>query len=233
VYLAVCDDDPEALERLGGLLEQWRRERRVPLSVRTFSTGEALLAAAPRARFTLYVLAQLSTARAVRALDGDAKLVFLAASPAFACASYEVKASEYLLKPVDRTRLFALLDRVLQGERRPRECLLLRSGGALIRIPYVLLSHVEVRDKHLFFHQTDGQVHKIAGSLKDYQDLLLARPEFLRIHRSYIVNLFQLREFSAARAVTLAGCELPVSRLLYPHLQRQYQARLSNDGAIP
>lgn len=230
MYLAACDDDPRALVRLTQLLNQWQKERCVPLQVRTFSSGDALLAAAGRERFDLYFLKQLSTARAVRAQDGGARLAFLTTSPAFACASYQVQALEYLLQPVDRDRLFALLDRVRMERLRPRESLILQSGGVLIRIPFSLLAYVEVREKHLFFHQADGPVHEITGALKDYQGALLARPEFLRIHRSCIVNLFQLREFSASKAVTLAGCELPVSRLLYPQLRRQYQAQ--RGGAI-
>ena len=56
--------------------------------------------------------------------------------------------------------------------------------------------------------------------------LLLVRPEFMRIHRSYIVNMLQIDELSPAGVHTFSGMNLPVSRLLYPQLQKDYMKLL-------
>ena len=56
--------------------------------------------------------------------------------------------------------------------------------------------------------------------------LLLVRPEFMRIHRSYIVNMLQIDELSPAGVHTFSGANLPVSRLLYPQLQKDYMKLL-------
>ena len=64
--------------------------------------------------------------------------------------------------------------------------------ATLVRVPFSQLAYVEVNGKHLYFHLADGTVREVAGSLKDYEPLLLARPEFMRIHRSYIVNMLQI-----------------------------------------
>lgn len=58
--------------------------------------------------------------------------------------------------------------------------------------------------------------------MRDYEPLLLKRPEFMRTHRSYIVNMLQVSELSPAGVRTFFGKELPVSRLLYPQLQKDY-----------
>ena len=52
--------------------------------------------------------------------------------------------------------------------------------------------------------------------------LLLARPEFMRTHRSYIVNMLQAEKLSPAGVVTFSGRSVPVSRLLYNQLQKDY-----------
>ena len=83
-----------------------------------------------------------------------------------------------------------------------------------------------ISGKHLYFNMTDGQVREVVGSLKDYEALLLARPEFMRIHRSYIVNMLQIDELSPAGVHTFSGISLPVSRLLYPQLQKDYMKLL-------
>lgn len=71
----------------------------------------------------------------------------------------------------------------------------------------------------------------MVGSLKDYEGPLLARPEFMRIHRSYIVNMLQIGELSPTGVRTFSGQSLPVSRLLYPQLQKDYMALLFEQEA--
>ena len=79
---------------------------------------------------------------------------------------------------------------------------------------------------NLYFNLADGQVREVVGSMKEYEDALLTRPEFMRIHRSYIVNMLQIEELSPAGLRTFSGRELPVSRLLYPQLQKDYMKLL-------
>ena len=67
-----------------------------------------------------------------------------------------------------------------------------------------------------------GAVREIFGALKDYEDVLLTRPEFMRVHRSYIVNMLQVAELSPAGIRTFSGKLIPVSRQLYPQLQKEY-----------
>lgn len=229
MYIAVCDDHPETLEAVSSLLDSWERERQIPLPRKLFSNAIDLLDAARRERFTLYLLDILmprmdgmTAAQDIRAFDCAADIVFLTSSPEFACESYRVQALDYLLKPVDRELLFRLLDRLFLREQSPEEALTLKNGATIIRVPFSQLAFVEVMRKRLYFNLTDGEVREIKGSLRDYEDLLLSRGEFMRVHRSYIVNMLQAAEFSPSRIRTFSGKDVPVSRLLYPRLQKDY-----------
>ena len=91
-----------------------------------------------------------------------------------------------------------------------------------MRVPFSQLSYVEVIGRHLHFNLTDGTVCDTCGTLSEYEPVLLARPEFMRIHRSYIVNMMQIEELSSTGVHTFSGKDLPVSRLLYPQLQKDY-----------
>ena len=119
-----------------------------------------------------------------------------------------------------------MLDQLALREQKPQDGLTIKSGTLLVRVPFSQLAYVEVNGKHLYFNLADGQVREAAGSLREYEDELLARPEFVRIHRSYIVNMMQISELSNAGVHTFSGKELPVSRLLYPQLQREYMKLL-------
>lgn len=233
MYLAVCDDSAGALDTIDALLCTWETERQLPLRRRLFSGAMELLEAARRERFTLYLLDVImpsidgiSAARELRTFDAAADIVFLTTSSEFACESYRVQAMDYLLKPVQREQLFPLLDRLYLWEQRPQEALTLKTGTTIVRVPFSQLAFVEVISKRLYFNMINGDVREVAGSLRDYEDALLARPEFMRVHRSYIVNMFQAAEFSSSRIRTFSGKDIPVSRQLHPQLHKDYIALL-------
>lgn len=235
MYIAVCDDQIEALEGLMKLLERWQSERRTALRFKTFRSAAELLDTAERERFTLYLLDVmmpgtdgLAAAREIRGFDDAADIVFLTSSPGFAYESYGVRALDYLLKPIRAEKLFPILDRLSLREQKPREGLTLKCGATLVRVPFSQLTYVEVMGKHLYFNLVDGSAREVYGALKEYEPVLLSRPEFMRVHRSYIVNMLQAAELSPSSIRTFSGKDIPVSRLMYPQLQKDYMKLLFN-----
>ncbi len=164
----------------------------------------------------------MDAAREIRTFDAAAEIVFLTTSPGFAYESYGVRAIEYLLKPLNSKLLYPVLDRLHRREQKPQDGLTVKSEGVLLRLPFAQLTYVEVNGKHLYFNMADGSVHEVSASLKEYSGALLARPEFMRVHRSYIVNMYQVEKLSQTGAVTFSGKTVPVSRLLYGQLQKDY-----------
>lgn len=240
MYIAVCDDDAAELSRIDSLLRSWETERRQPLRRRLFSNAAELLDAAQREKFTFYLLDiimpgvnGMNAARELRGSGCEADIAFLTSSPEYAWESYRVQALDYLLKPVDRELLFSLLDRLSLREMCPQEALTLKISSSIFHIPFSQISFVEVMNKRLYFNLTDGSVREIAGVLKDYEDLLLSRLEFVRCHRSYIVNLFQAAEISSNHIRTLSGKVVPVSRSLYTQVQKGYIKLLFEGGDMP
>ena len=235
MYIAVCDDQAQELENLINLLHIWQEEHNATLRYKTFRNATELLNAAEKECFTLYLLDVMmpgtdgmAAAREIRSFDEVADIVFLTSSPDFAYASYGVHALDYLLKPIQPDKLLPILNRLSQREQEPQDDLLLKSGATLIRVPFSQLTYVEVMNKHLYYHLTSGTVHEIPGTLKQCESLLLSRPEFKQIHRSYIVNLLQVVELSPTAIKTSSGKKLPVSRGLYPDLQKDYVKLLFN-----
>lgn len=237
MYIAICDDQTGELEALKGLLELWQSERRTVLRYKTFSNASEMLDTARKEPFTLYLLDVMmsgtngmSAAREIRSFDDTADIIFLTSATGFAYESYGVRALEYLLKPIRADILFPILDRLSLQEQKPRSGLTLKCGSTLIRVLFSQLTYVEVNGKHLYFNLTDGSVREVFGSLNEYEPLLLQQPEFMRVHRSYIVNMFQVAELSSSGIRTFSGKNLPVSRLLYPQLQKDYMKLLFTRG---
>ena len=239
MYIAACDDQIEELEVLTNLLHVWQEEHKTTLRYQAFRNATELLDAAGKERFTLYLLdvmmpgtSGMAAAREIRGFDDVAEIVFLTSSPGFAYESYGVRALDYLLKPIRAEKLFPIIDRLFLREQRPQEGLTLKCGSTLVRVPFVQLEYVEIINKRLYFHLTDGSEREVLGALSDYESLLLSRPEFMRPHRSYIVNMLLVSELSPGGIHTFSGKSLPVSRLSFPQIQKDYMKLLCSEMEV-
>ena len=229
MYLAVCEDDKNDLDAVCSLLDAWQEEHCAALRRKVFRSAAELLESARQERFTVYLLDVMmpgvngmEAAREIRGFDDAAEIVFLSSSPGFAYESYGVRALNYLLKPVQREKLFALLDRLCLQEQMNSDALTLKTTSAIVRVPFSQIGYVEVIRKHVYFHLADGTEQEVAGTLKDFEDTLLSHPEFMRIHRSYIANMLQVEQLSSAELRTFRGETLPVSRTLRKEVASQW-----------
>ena len=105
--IIACDDDVAFLDRLHRMIDRWSTETGTAVDVALVTRGEDLLArhAASRADIILLDMIMplvngMDTARELRQADTAVRLVFLTSSPEFSLESYEVRAFDYLLKPV-------------------------------------------------------------------------------------------------------------------------------------
>lgn len=106
--------------------------------------------------------------------------------------------------------------------------LVLENREGVVKIPFQEIEYVEVLNKKVSFHMTDGTLLKSTGALADVEGMLLERPEFLKTHRSYLVNLNCVQEIGAGFAETKAG-QVPVSRQRRA-LVREAWLRFMKDG---
>lgn len=168
----------------------------------------------------------IQAANEIREFNELVKIIFLSSSPEFAVESYQVKAYNYLLKPVSKEKLFHLLDQLIMEDQKPQEGLRVKTQKTISFILFSRIVFVEVIQKKLYFHLTDGSVREINASLSSIEDMLLCRPEFVKIHRSYLVNLWHVSEISFKELITSTGKTLPVSRLLYGKVRKAYMEHL-------
>ena len=227
--IAACDDDEKERLRIAELLGRYREEKNAPLHFDVYRSGVGLLEAREQIPYDLLLLDILmpglngmDAAKEIRLTDGETKLIFLTSSPEFAVESYSVEAYSYLLKPVTSEKLFPLLDRLFSEQRQSEQVLTLMRPAGVMRIPFSKLSVLEVSNKKLRFHLQDGSVKEVNGALSELEETLLSREEFVKVHRSYLVNMSQIQSLSAGELTTYAGPRVPVSRLLQTQVRDRY-----------
>ena len=229
MQIAVCDDDQDELAHISSMIESYRQARRAPVVYKAFPSATELLATVKSGEYDLYLLdvmmpgmSGMEAAKEIRGFDMDAAIVFLTSSPEFAVESYKYRAHDYLLKPAKTERLYPILDALLEKQKKPAESLTVKTKTGIAKILFERLSHIEVVNKRVYFYLSDGSVREATASLSEFESGLLARPEFVRTHRAYIVNLWQVAELTAGEIVTLSGKRLPVSRQNYSKVRDAY-----------
>jgi len=231
--IAVCDDDSQELERISSFIDTYQRESKVLLTYKTFQSAIELISSMGSSDYDILLLDILmpgingmQAAHEIRSFDAGVKMVFLTSSPEFAVESYAVKAYDYILKPVSRDKLFSILEAVIAEEQKPLEGLTVKTQSGMARILFSRLAFVEIMNKKLYFHLADGSVQEVTASLAAFEEELLARAEFVKVHRSYIVNLWQVGELGSKELITHAGKTVPISRLLYGKVREAYMKHL-------
>ena len=237
MYIAICDDDPQLLEQLAAAIDEYAFSRRLPLEYLLFDDAEAMLQSAAVRPFTHYFLDVMmprmdgiTAAQEIRSFDEHARLIFLSSFREYAYQAFRVRACDYLLKPVQPEELVAVLDRLEAEELSAQAYIAIQNGRSIFRLPFDRLAYLEVCQKKLHFHLTDGQIRQIPGTISSVEAELLAQPDFIKIHRSYIVNLRHISSLSPEGCVLTSGDNLPISRLLYQQVRRQYIAYLFDDA---
>ncbi len=227
--IAICDDDKQELLRIASLVEAYRRERKAELSYLSFQSALELLASMQSEQYDLLLLDVLmpglngmQAAHEVREFNSQVEIVFLTSTPEFAVESYSVRAHHYLLKPASPEKLFPILDRLRDNLRRPEEALRVRTQSGMFSLPYGRIEYLEVNAKQLYFGLTDGSSKQVSGNLSEFERALLTRPGFIKVHRSYLVNLQWVQELRPNELITLAGRRVPVSRAAYPQVRTAY-----------
>lgn len=228
IKVAFCDDDTNMLDELSMLLERYCADRSEEIEHTTFhSPVELLCKIELGARFDILFLDifmpgvnGIDTAAEIRACDSNMKIIFLTSSPEFAVQSYTVNAYFYQLKPIQEESFFRLMDSVLDVcEKEQADSLILQCKSGVTRIQPRHLEYCEVNHRTLMFHLTSGKVLESIGSLDDLGRQLEVYGGFLRVHRSYIVNLEHVQNLSYKSITMSCLAEIPIPRGKYKEIK--------------
>ena len=227
--IAVCDDSRALLEKVEKDLLEYESARSTPLTVHTYSNAMELLDGLKKTDYDILILdiimpgfTGMQAAHEIRKFNEEIKIIFLTSSKEFAIESYSVGAYYYLLKPVLKEKLFSVLDKVVSEITSKQESCVIYTHMGIVNIPFAKIECLEVYNKHLVFHLSDGSTKETRGALSDYENIFLDRKEFLKIHRSYILNMDYIHSIEAGEIVTYSGKRFPVSRLVAKDIKEHY-----------
>ncbi len=205
-----------------------------------FEAVKAVSELAPDLLFLDIQMPKLSGFEVLELIGPGPAVIFVTAYDQYALRAFEVHAVDYLLKPFTPERLAEALERARQrmerneaspvpalvkqarASARPVERVLVKDGSRVHVIPVEKIDYIEAQDDYVGI-KAGGKEYLKQDTMAELESLL--PPErFIRIHRSYILNIDRLMRLEPyakdSRVAILAdGTQLPVSRAGYARLK--------------
>ncbi|MBR2419624.1 MAG: response regulator transcription factor [Rikenellaceae bacterium] len=233
IKCVTIDDEPLALKQLNKYVSQ------VPFLELVGSFTNAIEASAfvsSEAVDLIFVdinMPDLNGLDFVRSLIGRKMVVFTTAYSEYAIESYKLDAVDYLLKPISFSDFLRAANKVhrqfelqqsaaaqpsttepesdeevtITGENK--EYISVKADHKVMLVKISDIDYVESESEYLRLHMNTGEVVMTLLRLKNIEPILTAG-DFMRIHRSYIVNLKHIKAFAKGRVFLNDDVSLPV-----------------------
>lgn len=231
--IGLCDDDKEYLQLLMHMVRLWADYSRVEVELLPFNNGDDLIARNAASHMDIVILDivmpllnGMDTARELRAQDTAVKLIFLTSSPEFALESYEVRAQDYLLKPVSYDRLQEALDACCQMLRAEPKNMVLKTSFGFQKLYFGDVEYAEAQNKRVVFHLRTGREVDTPEPLYSLEDKLVSEDGFFKCHRSYLVYLPNVDHFNSTEIIMRSGRCVPIARGYAKAFQEAYFAQM-------
>ncbi|MCH5197806.1 MAG: response regulator transcription factor [Oscillospiraceae bacterium] len=222
--IAVCDDSEVYSGYIASAVMLWARERQRQVQINAFSSAEEFLFRYEEDKDTQILLLDIEMgkmngvelAKAIRQENKDMQIVFITGYSEYISEGYDVAALHYLMKPINRDKLFEVLDRALEKMKENERYLNLEHSGESVRIAFRDIRYLEVRQNYVTV-QAKG-AYTVKKPLREIEETLDGR--FFRIGRSYIVNLLYIQRITKTDVYLFDGTALPLPRGMHESLNR-------------
>ena len=229
----LVDDEPLARSLVRQLLAAHPDIRVLAECANGFEAVRAVAETRPDILFLDVQMPQLDGLEVLELIDRDATgrpaVIFVTAYDQYALKAFDANAVDYLLKPFDRARFDRALERArarlaagggpaaspLVPRRAPLSRVVVKDGVTVTVLPVEKIDYVKAEDDYILI-TSGGRSHIKKQTLASLEDAL-PRERFVRIHRSFLLNLDRLARVEASAtgasaAVLIDGTSLPVSR---------------------
>lgn len=219
IHIYLCDDNAAVLSALGEQLREIADRHSLDIQITTFESGEQLLFYYGDTGRTVDVIFLdivmggdngLDTARRLRERDCGAELIFLTGKPEYVFDSFDVSPANYILKnQMTKKRLEEVFLKTMNlAKRKRKELFCCENGTVRKNIPVSDINYFEVQNRKVTVNY-GKQSFEFYASLEEVEQKLDS-DAFVRIHRSYLVNLSYVEGIERKFVVLSNEVKLPL-----------------------
>ena len=226
--IAIIEDSGQELSLLERCLQSYLSSRQVYRVIDTYTSGEAFLENWPSKSYDLVFLdilmegiSGIEVARKIRETDSECLLIFISSSKEYALQGFEVRAFDYLLKPLSEERFQKTMDLCQNELAKHIRYIEVKESRTLVKIPLNEIIYTDYYNHYI-------QIHTAARLIRSYQQfdvfspLLLCYPQFLCCYRNCIVNMDHVDAVDKHDFVMENGERVPITRGNRNSIYQQY-----------
>lgn len=232
LHITICDDEKAQLALLESFAAEWAALHKYEAKINMYQNADQFLfhqeGNSPSDIILLDIdmpgMDGLSLARKLRTNGEAAQIIFITGLTDYILDGYDVEAVSYLIKPVDKERLFSCLDKAKDRCGKKEPALLLETPGGAARIRLTDICYLESNAHDTWIHSALPQntircktgIHELEAQLQAQNN------SFFKIHRSYLVNLAYVSRITRKDVLMDSGEILPVARGRWEALNKAY-----------
>ena len=232
--IAVCDDEARYVQQTANYLQEYLHVHpALTGQIHTFQRGQELLHQAEiGGGFDLYLLDiimpelnGIQTGQRLRELGQGGEIIYLTTSSDYAVDSYSVRAFFYLLKPLEKERLFQVLDAAVEklNDRREKAILIsTRDGTRSVLLDQIL--YVERVGRSLRYYRSHDTLDSLSLRVAFHTAVgpLLSDPRFCQCGSSFAFNLQHIVGVKGAEVLLDNGRSVAIPRTAVVSLKRAW-----------
>ena len=229
--IAICDDEKYYRDRIENLLKAYLQEHNLNAELVLFQSGESFISQQENlVKYDIVFLDinmnemdGIETAMRIRRFYSSTYIIFVTAFIDYALEGYKVNAVRYIMKNTLEISVRESMDAVLEKMRHLQVGFDFLQGRQNIYIDNLL--YVESKKHKAVFYYMDVSItqYEIYDKL-DHIEQQLAAYGFLRIHKSFLVNMKHIRKISNYAVLMDWGETLPVPRLRFQAVREAFVA---------
>lgn len=207
----IVDDEPLAQEILAAYVNEDERLLLVQQCSTAFQAFEILHQQQIDLMFLDVKMPGLNGVDFLRSIKDPPAVIFTTAFSNYAVDSYELEAIDYLLKPITVDRFKKSLAKFFKQQSPvqidEKTYTYFKVTGSLVKVEHSAIRYAQSIKDYILLHTNKGNL--IVHMTMKYLAELLPGNEFLRIHRSYLVNQLYISSIGKNH-VYLNGTEIPI-----------------------
>lgn len=226
--IAIVDDEIREREIMAKYIGEWAEAKKELVEFSYFEGSESFLFSWEDVKdYALLVLdiemgemSGLELAKKIRFQDKGIPILFVTGYDEYMQYGYDVSALHYLIKPVNKEKLFQALNKLSEKEETVKS-LILNSENEVRRIQINHVLYVEADGHGSIIHTVD-EVIRLKESFGDIEKQVLPMGEAVKCHRAYLVNLRFVSAIQNANLILDNGENLPISRSQMKNVQQEF-----------
>lgn len=225
--IAIIDDEKSVRELYFEYTNEWFEKNNLSGEVNLFESAESFLFEyEDKSDYDIILLDYemknmngADLAKNIRQNDKNVQILFISGYSEYIGIGYEVDAINYLIKPIDKNRLFELFEKVIERMKKFDKYVVFKTDEGNRKLMFNNIYYI-LSDKNYLNIYYNSEIFKVRMTMKEVEEILDKR--FHKLDRSTIINIEKIDSLSRTELIMNNGINLAIGRGKFEDINRKF-----------